>query len=91
MAANPLVLLLPGWYSLRHKMKARFILKRLPFILLGIGFWALLYVGTAQVLTYVRDIQYIGDILARRLFSLMFFSVMGFLFLSNLVRPNWSG
>lgn len=85
MDANPLVLLLPGLYSIGHKMKARFILKRLPFILLGLGFWALLYVGTAQVLSYVRDIEFIGDLLARRLFSLMFFSLMGFLFLSNLV------
>jgi ABC-2 type transport system permease protein len=76
---------MPGLYALGNRFKARAVLKRLPFILLGLGFWLFIYAGTAQVLSYVRDIEIIGDILARRLFSLLFFSLMGFLFLSNLV------
>jgi ABC-2 type transport system permease protein len=85
VANKVLVLLLPGLYALGNRFKARAVLKRLPFIFLGLGFWLFLYAGTAQVLSYVRELEFIGDILARRLFSLMFFSLMGFLFLSNLV------
>jgi ABC-2 type transport system permease protein len=83
--SSPLVLLKPGLYALGHRLRARVVIRRLPFILMGLAFWALLYYGTAQVLSYVREIEFVGDILAMRLFSLMFFSLMGFLFLSNLV------
>lgn len=84
---------MPGLYAFGSRLKIREVLRKLPFIILGLGFWLFIYAGTAQVLSYVHEIEFIGlrqrefigEILVRRLFSLMFFSLMGFLFLSNLV------
>lgn len=85
MKSRALTLLLPGLYSLGNGLKRGVLLRRLPLTLLGLGFWAILYACTAVVLSYVREIDFLGEILARRLLSLIFFSLMGFLFLSNLV------
>jgi ABC-2 type transport system permease protein len=85
VANKTLTLLVPGVYSLRSNYRGGAMLRRIPFTALGLGFWVLLYAGTAVVLSYVREIEFFGELLARRLFSLMFFSLMGFLFLSNLV------
>ncbi len=85
MKSRTLILLLPGFHSFANGLKGSTLLRRLPFALFGLAFWAVLYLGTAAVLSYLRQIAFFGEFLAHRFFSLMFFSLMGFLFLSNLV------
>jgi ABC-2 type transport system permease protein len=71
--------------SLRHAVNGRSFLRRAPFVILGVGFWVLLYLGTYKVLSIIRGIEYIGDALSGRLFALIFFSLTVFLVLSNII------
>lgn len=80
-----LLLLKPNFLTLRNSMDAATISKKLPFAALGAAFWGLLYIGTYKVLTIIRGIDFFGEALAERLFSLTFFSLAGFLVLSNII------
>lgn len=69
----------------RNSVSREFMIRRLPFIALGIGFWVLLYIGTFKVLSFLRAIDIFGEILAERLLSLVLFSITGFLMLSTVI------
>lgn len=80
-----LTLLLPKFLSLKNSLNARVILKRAPFIAIGLGFWILLYLGTFKTLSFVRGIDFFGEILSAKLLSMTFFGLTGFLVLSNII------
>lgn len=80
-----LLLLKPKLLSLKNSISTKVVIRRLPFIAIGIGFWFLFYIGTYKVLTYVRGIEFFGEILSRKLFSMTFFSLLGFLIMSNII------
>ncbi|OGW57204.1 MAG: hypothetical protein A2Z09_06305 [Nitrospirae bacterium RBG_16_43_8] len=80
-----LLLLKPKLLLLKNSINTQVVLRRLPFIAIGIVFWLLFYIGTYKVLTYVRGIEFFGEILSRKLFSMTFFSLFGFLILSSII------
>ena len=69
----------------RNSFSADVLLKRLPFIALGAGFWILLYYATYRGLAFVRGTGTFGEILSERLLSLVLFVVAGFLTLSTVI------
>ena len=85
---SPFLLLMPGLWAIRHRFKLatpRAVLLRMPFVAIALGFWGLLYWGTHIVVGFVAGIEGLGPMLVARLVGLMFFSLMGFLILSNLI------
>ena len=80
-----LLLLKPKLLSLKNSISTKVVLRRLPFIAIGLVFWFLFYIGTYKVLSYVREIIFFGEILSRKLFSMTFFSLFGFLILSSII------
>ncbi|MBI3377262.1 MAG: hypothetical protein HY035_02505 [Nitrospirae bacterium] len=80
-----LLLIRPKLLSLKNSISTKVVLRRLPFIAIGVGFWLLFYIGTYKVLSYVRGIEFFGEILSRKLFSMTFFSLLGFLILSSII------
>jgi ABC-2 type transport system permease protein len=70
---------------MKNSINTTVLLRRLPFIVIGIGFWIMFFFGTYKVLSYVRSIEFFGEIISKKLFSMIFFSLMGFLILSNLI------
>lgn len=79
------ILIKPKIQSFKNSVNAGVLMRRLPFIAIGIGFWILFYIGTYEVLSCVRSIEIFGEILSKKLFSMTFFSLMGFLVLSNII------
>lgn len=79
------ILIRPKILSLKNSFSSAVFLRRMPFIAIGIMFWILFYIGTYKVLSYVRGIEFFGEILSKKLFSMTFFSLMGFLVLSNII------
>lgn len=73
------------YLSIRNSFTRRSALRRLPFIAIGIGFWLLLYLGSRGTLLFVRTLGPFGDALAERLLAMIFFSLTGFLALSNII------
>jgi ABC-2 type transport system permease protein len=61
------------------------VFQRLPFTAVGVLFWFLCYAGTYKVLSYIRGIDVFGELLSEKIFSLTFFSLLGFLLLSNVI------
>ncbi|MHB8883220.1 MAG: putative ABC transporter permease subunit [Thermodesulfovibrionales bacterium] len=80
-----LTLLQPKVLSLKNTLTARVVLRRAPFIAAGIGFWILLYLGTSRALSFIREIAFLGEMLSAKLLSMIFFSLTGFLILSNVI------
>lgn len=80
-----ILLLKPKLLSIKNTLRGRVILRRLPFIALGIVFSVAIYIGTIKVLFYIRAIELFGEVLSKRLLSLIFFSLTGFLLLSNII------
>jgi len=80
-----LLLLSPKINSLRNTLSYKVILKKLPFIFIGIIFWLLFYLGSFEVLTFIRSIAFLGEELSKKLLSLTFFSLSIFLILSNTI------
>ena len=80
-----LLLLKPKFLSLKNSVSTPIVLRRLPFVAIGVGFWILFYIGTYKVLGYVRGIELFGEMLSMKLFSMTFFSLLGFLILSNVI------
>ena len=70
---------------MKNSLNFRLMMKRAPFILIGAGFWILLYMGTYKVLSFVRGIDFFGEILSAKLLSMTFFGLTGFLVLSNVI------
>jgi ABC-2 type transport system permease protein len=79
------LLLKPKILSLKNSINKKTVIRRLPFVALGVGFWIFLYIGTYKVLFYVRGIEFFGEILSMKLFSMTFFSLLGFMILSNII------
>jgi ABC-2 type transport system permease protein len=52
---------------------------------MGAALWGLIYIGTYRVLAIMRGIEFFGEVFAERLFSMTFFSLAGFLVLSNII------
>lgn len=80
-----LKLIKPKILSMKNSMSVKVMLKRSPFIALGIGFWILLYLGMYKTLSFVRSLGFPGEILSAKLFSMIFFGLTGFLILSNVI------
>jgi ABC-2 type transport system permease protein len=80
-----ILVLITKTLALRNSLSRRVVIKRLPVLAVALLFWILLYIGTYKGLSYVRAIEFLGDTLSGRLISMVFFSLMGFLFLSNLI------
>ncbi|MFZ2197098.1 MAG: hypothetical protein WAV13_05145 [Thermodesulfovibrionales bacterium] len=80
-----LTLLLPKLLSLKNSLSAGIMLKRAPFFAIGLGFWVLLYLGTFMLLSYIRVIDFFGEVLSAKLLSMTFFGLTGFLILSNVI------
>lgn len=80
-----LTLLLPKLLSLKNSLSVRVMLKRAPFFTIGLGFWVLLFLGTFNSLTFIRTIDFFGEVLSAKLFSMIFFGLTGFLILSNVI------
>ena len=80
-----LTLIFPKFLSLKNSLSTRVMLKRAPFIAIGIVFWILLYIGTFTVLSFIRGIDFFGEVLSAKLLSMTFFGLTGFLILSNVI------
>ena len=78
-------LILPKLLSTKNSLNAGVIIKRAPFIAIGLGFWILLYMGTYKVLSFVRGIDFFGEVLSAKLLSMTFFGLTAFLVLSNVI------
>src|SRR3989338_439255 len=79
------LLIKPKILSVKNSVNTRIVMRRLPFVAIGAGFWILFYIGTYKVLDYVRGIEFLGEMLSGKLFSMTFFSLLGFLILSNII------
>lgn len=80
-----LLLLNPKFGSLRNALSLKAFFKRLPFIFIGLVFWFLFYIGTLEVLTFIRSVEFLGETLSKKLISMTFFSLGIFLLLSNTI------
>jgi ABC-2 type transport system permease protein len=72
-------------FMIRNSFTFGGLMKRLPFIILGLGFWLFLYMGTYKALSFLREIGIFGEILSERLLSLVLFVIAGFLALSTVI------
>ncbi|MEW6068057.1 MAG: hypothetical protein AB1610_07195 [Nitrospirota bacterium] len=79
------LLLSPKIKSAKNSITINTLLKRLPFIFIGFVFWLLFYIGTYKVLNFIREIYFFGEIISRKLLSIIFFSLGIFLLLSNII------
>jgi ABC-2 type transport system permease protein len=83
-----LILLHPRFHAVKNRLtrlKKGDGLKTAVLALLGVAFWAFLFIVSYRVLSYFRTVEGLGDLLALRLLSmvlLMFFSILVF---SNVV------
>jgi ABC-2 type transport system permease protein len=80
-----LLLLSPKIKSLRNTLSLKAFLKKLPFLCIGLFFWLLFYIGSFEVLTFIRSIEFFGEELSKKLLSMTFFSLSIFLVLSNTI------
>lgn len=80
-----LLLFSPKIISLKNSINMKTLLKRLPFILIGLIFWLVFYVGSYEVLNFIRSIEFLGESLSRKLLSMTFFGLSIFLLLSNII------
>jgi ABC-2 type transport system permease protein len=79
------LLTMPMLRGLRNSLTTRAVLRRLPFIVIGVFFWFGLYLATDKLLSFIRGIEFLGEIFSEKLFSMTFFSLTGFLILSNII------
>lgn len=52
---------------------------------MGVAFWIALYAGTYKLLSFVRGINFFGEIISAKLLSMTLFGLTGFLILSNII------
>jgi ABC-2 type transport system permease protein len=69
-----------------NSIRNRSVFRTLPVLVLGILFGAAIYMGTKRALLFMMSLEPMGLVLSARFVSLVFFSLMGFLFLSNLIN-----
>ncbi len=75
----------PKLWGLRNSLTAPAVLRRLPFAVIGALFWFGLYLAAYHLLSFIRGIEFMGEIISEKLFSMTFFSLTGFLVLSNVI------
>jgi ABC-2 type transport system permease protein len=80
-----LLLLSPKIKSIKNSINLNTLMRRLPFILIGIVFWVVFYIGSHKILSFIRSIEFIGEILSKKLLSMTFFSLGIFLLISNII------
>jgi ABC-2 type transport system permease protein len=71
--------------AFRNSLSGKTVLRRLPLAAIGLVFWVAVYLGTVEVLSFIRGMDYVGEVNAERFISMIFFSLMGFIFLSSLI------
>jgi ABC-2 type transport system permease protein len=79
------ILVSPRVLALKNSVTVRSVIGKVPFLAIGFVFWILLYIGASRGLFYIRGVDIVGDVLAEKLFSMIFFSLAGFLVLSNII------
>jgi ABC-2 type transport system permease protein len=79
------ILVSPRLLTLKNSVTGRSVARKAPFLAIGLAFWILLYIGACKGLFYIRGVDIVGDVLAEKLFSMIFFSLTGFLALSNVI------
>lgn len=79
------LLFIPRVLSFKNSINIRKILNRLPFALLGIGFWLFIYIIFSKILIYFKGIEVLGDILSAKLLSMVFLSFLSLLIMSNII------
>jgi ABC-2 type transport system permease protein len=83
-----LLLLTPRYLALRNRLTRLAPgdgLKTAVLGLLGLGFWAFMYLISFKVLSYFRTIEGLGDLLALRLMSMVLLTFFSILVFSNIV------
>lgn len=80
-----LLLLSPKIKSIKNSIHLRALLKRLPFIFIGLVFWMVFYIGSYEVLNFIRGIELLGETLSKKLLSITFFGLGVFLLMSNII------
>lgn len=80
-----LLLLSPKIISIKNSINFKIFMKRLPFILIGLLFWFVFFVGSYEIINFIRGIRFLGEIFSRKLLALAFFSIGIFLLLSNII------
>jgi ABC-2 type transport system permease protein len=80
-----ILLLSPKIKSFKNSINLKALLKRLPFIGIGLIFWLIFYIGSYEVLNFIRSLQFLGEILSQKLLSVAFFSLCIFLLLSTII------
>jgi ABC-2 type transport system permease protein len=79
------ILVSPRLLTLKNSVTVRSVTRKAPFLAIGLAFWILLYLGACKGLFYIRGVDIVGEVLAKKLFSMIFFSLAGFLVLSNVI------
>jgi ABC-2 type transport system permease protein len=83
-----LCLLYPKIAGMRNRLRAgnRGVQARLAIgVVLGLGFWAGIFVAFYRVLVYLKGIEGLGDILAAKLLSMVFITFLSLLAFSNII------
>lgn len=75
----------PKLLSARNSLHGGVFVRRLPFVAMGLAFTALIFIGSLKALDFVRGIEVIGELVSRKLLGMAFFSLTGFLLLSNVI------
>lgn len=70
---------------LKNSFSVGNLIRRLPFIALGIGFWFLLYYSTYRGLFFLKGTGAYGEIISERLLSLVLFVITVFLAISTVI------
>jgi ABC-2 type transport system permease protein len=82
---TPLTLLRPRLLSMKNSFTTRSLLRRSPLILIGLSMWVLVFLGLYYMLRFIKGIEPVGDLILVKLLAMIFFSLTGFLLLSNLI------
>jgi len=82
------ILLHPRFHAVKNRLtrlKKGDGLKTVILALLGLAFWAFLFIVAYRVLTYFRTVEGLGDLLALRLLSMVLLTFFSILVFSNIV------
>ncbi|MHB8844563.1 MAG: putative ABC transporter permease subunit [Nitrospirota bacterium] len=83
-----LILLIPRYHAVKNRLtrlRQGDGLKSAMLSILGIAFWAFLFLVASRVLTYFRTVEGLGDLLALRLLSMVLLTFFSILVFSNIV------
>jgi len=83
-----LILLHPRFHAVKNRLtrlKKGDGLKTAVLALLGVAFWAFMFIVSYRVLTYFRTVEGLGDLLALRLLSMVLLTFFSILVFSNVV------